>query len=98
MKSSDVFFFVPIKGLFILRSTASCQQGHPAALHGQPFPVHSPPQGRHHRGPADEGSGHTREAAEEDGEVGGPAEAEPGKWAINMSSECECGLQRSARQ
>lgn len=63
-------FCFSFQGFHILRPTTASQQAHPAALHGQPWAVHAPPQDWLHRGSADEGPGQRGEAAEKDGEVG----------------------------
>lgn len=65
-KLRDLF---PFQGLRVSRPKTAGQQVHHADVRGQPQPVQTPPGPRHHRGPADEGSGPGREAAEEDGEV-----------------------------
>lgn len=65
-KLGDLFTF---QGLRVSRPKTAGQQVHHADVRGQPQPVQTPPGPRHHRGPADEGSGPGREAAEEDGEV-----------------------------
>lgn len=62
-----VDLFAP--GLCFLRSPPAHQQTHPGVVHGQPRPVHAPPQTRHHRGAADEGPGQRGEEQEANGEV-----------------------------
>ena len=62
-------YTVAVLGLCFLRSKTAHQQAHPGSLHGQPWAVHAPPQTRHHRGAADEGSGSGGEEPQEDGAV-----------------------------
>lgn len=59
----------PFQGFRTGGPTPEGQQVHHADVHGKPRHVQTPPDPRHHRGPADEGSGPSGEAAEEDGEV-----------------------------
>lgn len=71
-KRLEVRFFLKYLsslGLCILRTKTAHQQTHPGSLHGQPWAVYAPPQTRHHRGAADEGSGSRGEEPEKDGEV-----------------------------
>lgn len=55
--------------LRVLRAARARQQAHPGALYGQPRAVHAPPQARHHRRAADEGSGQGGEARQTGSEV-----------------------------
>ena len=53
--------------LCLLRLAPPHQQAHTRALHGQPRALHASPQGRQHRGAADEGPGQGGEAAQGEG-------------------------------